>query len=117
MRFEHVKKDVLPFPKFFNRFLKFTLYSAILLGFSIGVGVAGYHFFGDLPWLDSFYNASMILTGMGPIDDMTTTEGKLFASFYALYSGIAFLTTVAVFFAPLAHRFLHVFHLEDEMEK
>lgn len=112
MRFEHYMKALLPFPAFLLRFARFFFYSVLLLGFSLAIGVTGYHLFADLSWLDSFYNASMILTGMGPVSDMTTNEGKLFSSFYALYSGIAFLSTVAVFFAPIAHRFLHVFHLE-----
>ncbi|MBK6904631.1 MAG: hypothetical protein IPH04_17965 [Saprospirales bacterium] len=114
MRFEHSKKAILPFPQFLLRFLKFAMYSGLLIGFSIGIGIFGYHFYGNISWLDAFYNSSMILTGMGPVDRMTTNAGKWFASFYALYSGIAFLSTVAVFIAPLAHRFLHIFHLDEQ---
>ena len=76
--------------------------------------MAGYHCFGNLPWVDSFLNASMILTGMGPVDRMETDAGKLFSSFYALFSGVAFLTFVAVLFSPLYHRFMHKFHLDIE---
>jgi hypothetical protein len=65
-------------------------------------------------WVDGFLNASMILTGMGPVDRMETTPGKLFAAFYALYSGLAFLTMVAVLITPIYHRFIHNFHLECE---
>jgi hypothetical protein len=69
---------------------------------------------GELPWIDSFLNASMILTGMGPVDKMTCEAGKLFAAFYSLYSGVAFLTTMGVILAPILHRALHKFHLGDE---
>ena len=87
-----------------------------LIAASLGVGMVGYHVFGDLPWVDSLLNASMILTGMGPVDPMKTTAGKLFASAYALFSGVAFLTIVGVLLAPVVHRFLHHFHLEIDGE-
>jgi hypothetical protein len=76
------------------------------------MGSAGYHHLDGLPWIDSLLNASMILAGMGPVDQIHSTAAKLFASFYALYSGIAFLTMLAILVAPLLHRFLHRFHLE-----
>ena len=79
---------------------------------SLALGVLGYHFLARLTWLDALVNASMILTGMGPVDQMTTVGAKLFASFYALFSGVAFLTIVAVLLAPAVHRFLHRFHLD-----
>ena len=82
----------------------------------MGIGTFGYRYFGEISWIDAFYNASMILTGMGPVNEMITVEAKLFSSFYALFSGIAFLTTVAIIFAPIAHRLLHILHIE-EMEK
>lgn len=69
---------------------------------------------GDMTWLDSFYMACMILTGMGPVAEMTTTKAKLFSSFYALYSGVAFLSITAVFFAPIIHRLLHILHVETD---
>ena len=81
---------------------------------SLAVGMAGYHFIGGLTWIDALHNSAMILTGMGPVDPMRTTGGKLFASFYALYSGIAFLSMTAVLLAPVIHRALHKFHLDDD---
>ena len=84
---------------------------SLILG-SLALGVTGYHVFGRLSWLDALVNASMILTGMGPVDPITTTSGKLFESFYALFSGVMFLTSIAVLLAPAAHRFLHRFHLD-----
>lgn len=85
-----------------------------LIVFSLGLGVAGYAYFGHLSVIDALLNASMILTGMGPVNPMTTIGGKLFASFYALYSGLAFLTIAATVFGPVFHRFMHKFHLEIE---
>ena len=90
-----------------------------IIAFSLLVGSAGYHYLSDLPWIDSLLNASMILAGMGPVDPLTTASAKLFATFYALYSGVAFLTIMAVLMAPLLHRLLHKFHMEiseDERE-
>lgn len=88
--------------------------SALIVAGSLLIGSVGYHHFGQLSWIDALLNASMILTGMGPVDPMTTTAGKLFATFYALYSGVAFLTMMAVILAPLIHRLLHKFHLDEE---
>ena len=79
---------------------------------SLALGVLGYHLVAGLSWIDALVNASMILTGMGPVNEMTTVGAKLFASFYALFSGVAFLTIVAVLLAPAVHRFLHRFHLD-----
>jgi hypothetical protein len=73
----------------------------------------GYHYVGALSWIDSFYNTSMILTGMGPVNEMKTDGAKTFASIYALFSGIVFLSTVAIFFAPIAHRLMHLLHVDE----
>ena len=91
----------------------FMLGSAFLL-FSIIIGVLGYHHYFELGWVDSFYNASMILTGMGPVDKAINNGGKIFASFYAIYSGVAFLSCVAIILSPVVHRFLHKFRLDIE---
>ncbi len=82
---------------------------------SLGIGMAGYRGFEGLSWLDAFLNSAMILSGMGPVATMHTAAGKLFAGCYALYSGLALITTVAVIFAPIFHRFLHKFHLEADL--
>jgi hypothetical protein len=79
---------------------------------AVGIGAAGYHAFDDLPWLDAALNATMILTGMGPVNPVVTPAGKLFAIAYALFSGVFFLTMVAVLLAPALQHFLHRFHLE-----
>jgi len=114
--FEHHKKPLLTRRQFIRRQIRYTGFSMLILFFSLGVGTAGYHIFGNLVLIDAFLNASMILTGMGPVDHLDTTGGKLFASCYALFSGISFLTFVGVLFAPVYHRFLHKFHLDIEQQ-
>ena len=116
MKLEHKKQEVVPFSRFLIRLSRYTLFAAILILFSVGIGMAGYHHFGQLNWLDSFHMTCMILTGMGPTSEMHTTNAKLFSSFYALYSGVAFLSIVAVFFAPIVHRILHILHVDRDEE-
>jgi ABC-type glycerol-3-phosphate transport system permease component len=112
--FEHHKKPLISREAFYRRMLMSFLWSVIIVFISLSIGILGYHFTENLGWLDSLLNASMILGGMGPVDVLKTPMGKLFASFYALFSGIAFLTTVAVVLAPVLHRFLHKFHLNEK---
>ena len=111
--FNEKNKNILPPKAFIKRVSKYAFYSIILLIISLGIGVFGYHFIGTLGWIDSLYNASMILTGMGPVNEMKTEAAKLFASFYALFSGVVFLSTVAIFFAPFAHRLMHLLRIDD----
>lgn len=113
MRFENKNKKLLPFPQFLARVLRFFLYSLVLILISVLVGTLGYRYYADLSWIDAFYNACMILTGMGPVSIMPNNAAKIFSSFYALFSGIAFLSTLAIIFAPIAHRFLHMLHIDD----
>ena len=114
--FESRHSPLLDRAEFLWRQLRFAGVSAALVAAALWIGAAGYHVFGALPWLDAVLNAAMILTGMGPVDRMETTAGKLFATAYALASGVIFLTTVAVLFAPVLHRFFHRFHLELDDE-
>jgi hypothetical protein len=93
---------------------KYSLVAFILVIGSVSIGVIGYHFLGHLNIIDSFHMACMILTGMGPVAEMKTDEAKFFSSFYALYSGVAFLSITAVFFAPIIHRVLHILNVEVE---
>ena len=116
--FEKKNEAIASDKEFRKRLTIFIAIDFFLLVFSLFIGIIGYHILGGLDWIDSFLNASMILGGMGPVDPVKTTAGKLFASFYALFSGIVFLVAVGVIFAPLFHRFLHKFHLaEDDKQK
>ena len=110
--FEHKSQPLLTPLAFYARMARSVAVVAGIVAFSLYLGSAGYHYLGGLAWIDALLNASMILTGMGPVDPLPSAAAKLFATFYALYSGIAFLTVMAVLVAPLLHRFLHKFHLE-----
>jgi hypothetical protein len=117
MKLEHRKQEVARFPTFMVRLIRYWLFTSLVVAFSLGLGMAGYRIWGGLDWLDSFHMASMILTGMGPVAEMTTPAAKTFSSFYALYSGIAFFSMTAVLFAPIIHRVFHILHVEvDRLE-
>ena len=112
--FEHRHEALLPRAAYRRRVLRgFALGLTIICG-SLGIGVIGYHFTENIPWLDALVSASMILFGEGPTLPLQTNAGKWFASFYAMFSGVAFITIVGVIFAPAFHRFLHRFHLVTE---
>ena len=84
----------------------------VLIAFSLSVGMAGYHWIGELSWIDAFLDSAMILSGMGPLATLHSDAAKLFAGFYAIYCGIMLIATTGVMFGPLIHRSLHKFHLE-----
>jgi len=113
MRLERKDENILPRRQFLARQARYSLGAAAIVAVSLAIGVVGYHTLGRLEWIDALLNASFILTGMGPVDPLKTVAGKLFASAYAIFSGVAFLSTIGVLMTPLAHRFLHQFHLED----
>ncbi len=100
--------------QYLSSILKNGLFASSVIFISLLIGILGYMYFFNLGFVDGLYNASMILTGMGPVDKPINNAGKIFASFYALYSGVAFLTSVAVLFSPIVHRFLHKFRLDIE---
>lgn len=110
--YEHRSQPLLPRYLFLRRMLGHGLVALSLVLLALAIGVAGYHFVEGLPWLDALLNASMILGGMGPVNELHTAGGKLFASGYALFSGMAFLATAGILVAPVAHRLLHRLHLE-----
>ncbi len=113
--YEHRKQPLASRKVFVQRLAKNAGITAVIIFISLGIGMVGYHFLEGLPWIDALLNASMILGGMGPVDTLHTTAGKIFASFYALYSGIILLACVGVLAAPIFHRFMHKSHLaEDE---
>ena len=112
--YEHHKQPLASREVFAQRLVRNGLIGLVLLMFSLGVGMIGYHFLENLSWIDSLLNASMILGGMGPVSPLKTDAGKIFASFYALYSGVVLLASVGVLATPIFHRFLHRFHLAEE---
>jgi hypothetical protein len=115
--FEHKGKPLISPAAFRNRLLSFIGVAVGLVVASLAVGVAGYRSLESLSWIDALVNASMLLGGMGPVDQLHTNAGKLFASFYALYSGIVFLVAAGLVVAPVFHRFLHHFHFEEDSNR
>ncbi|HXC04882.1 MAG TPA: hypothetical protein VNZ86_09035 [Bacteroidia bacterium] len=99
--------------KYRSRVLKGLLIASVTVFLSLFGGMLGYHFICDLGWVDSLLNASMILTGMGPVDPMHTDAAKIFASGYAIFSGVTFLTSIAILLGPMVHRAMHRFHIDD----
>ena len=112
--YEHHRQPLAKRSVFVKRLALNGLLGLILLAFSLGMGMVGYHFLEGLSWIDSLLNASMILGGMGPVAPLQTVAGKIFASFYALYSGVILLASVGILVAPIFHRFLHRFHLAED---
>lgn len=112
--FEHRSEPLLPRHSFLARAALYAGAASLLIGAALGCGVVGYHYLGGLPWIDALVNASMILGGMGPVDPITSHAGKLFASFYALFSGLLFIGAASLVLAPFIHRVMHKLHLDDE---
>jgi hypothetical protein len=111
--YERRQQPLLSRAKFLRRVGRHGLVALGVLVFGLGIGVLGYHWLAHLNWIDSLLNASMILGGMGPIDPLPNNAAKLFASFYALFSGLAFVGIVSVLLAPFVHRLLHRIHAEE----
>ena len=115
--FERHNEKLLSRRKFLIRLLKFGLISVVLILVSLVIGMAGYHIFEGLSWVDAFLNAAMLMGGMGPVNALQTDAGKIFAGVYALYCGMVLLIAVGIFAVPILHRFLHHFHLESEKKQ
>lgn len=111
--FEHRSERLITRAAFARRLGRHALTAALIMTFSLFIGIVGYEHFEHLPWRDAFLNSAMLLGGMGPVDALKTPAGKLFAGFYALYAGIVFLGTATVLLAPVLHRILHTFHCDE----
>ena len=108
--YEHHSERAISRVLFYRRMGKTLLWAALATAVSLSIGTAGYHFLEHIPWIDALLSASMILAGMGPVAELKTNAGKLFASFYALYSGLVLIGLMGLLLAPLFHRILHTFH-------
>lgn len=108
---------LLPSHLFYRRLTRNLALGVAIILFSLCIGMFGYHHFEKMTWVDAYVNAAMILSGMGPISNLQTIGGKIFAGTYALFSGIVFLVVIAIIFAPVIHRFFHKFHLDDTKTK
>jgi hypothetical protein len=112
--YEHRTRPILSRADFTKRVARHAMLAFFALAVALGIGVVGYHTLGELEWLDALLNASMILGGMGPVDPLHKPVAKLFASGYALFSGLAFIGVASLLVAPFAHRLLHRFHLDEQ---
>ena len=114
---EHKKQKLAPIKVYYQRLWRNALVGFAIMALCLLLGVLGYKFtIPELDWYDSLLNASMILSGMGPMIDpgiKLTNTAKVFASMYALFSGVAFISTIGILIAPIAHRFFHKLHVED----
>jgi len=114
---ESKHQPIAPFSVFRRRIIKSVLLGMGILFICLMIGVFGYHYTAGIGWLDSLHNACMILSGMGPVVNIETVSGKLFSSFYALFSGVIFITNIGVILAPAIHRFFHRMHVQQPEEK
>lgn len=111
--YEHRKQKLASVKIFYRRILKQLIIASVILIVCLAIGILGYHYTANIAWLDSLHNASMILSGMGPVVEIKTDSGKWFSSFHALFSGVVFITNIGIILAPAIHRMFHRFHLED----
>jgi len=112
--YEHRKQPLASRATFYQRVLKNIIIALVIMTICLVIGIAGYHYWGEASWLDSLHNASMILSGMGPVVEISSVSGKIFSSAYALFSGVIFITNVGVILAPAIHRIFHRLHLEEK---
>lgn len=111
--YEHRTAPLLPASAFRWRLVRHGTYAVGVLAVSLLVGTVGFHRLAEQPTIDALLTAAMLLGGMGPVGEIRSTPGKLFAAAFALYAGLVFLVIAAIVVAPIFHRFLHMFHLEE----
>ncbi len=111
--YEPANKPLLPIRKFIARITINFLLGLLIVLFSLGIGMIGYRYLGEMSWIDAYLNAAMILSGMGPVTELKNTDAKFFSGTYALFSGIVFLVVIVIMFAPIYHRYMHKFHIKD----
>ena len=112
--FEKKNQPLVSTSAFLKRMLWNLFVATGLLVICLAIGILGYHYTDNIKWIDALHNASMILSGMGPVVEIKSTVGKLFSSFYALFSGVAFITNIGIVLAPMAHRIYHTLHVSEE---
>jgi len=111
--FEHKRQPLASKKIFYKRIAWSIFLASMILIVCLAIGIVGYHYTAGIEWLDSLHNASMILSGMGPVVTINSTAGKWFSSFYALFSGVVFITNIGLILAPAVHRIMHRLHLEQ----
>lgn len=112
--YENKRQPLASRSTFYQRVLKNIIIATVIMFICLAIGIAGYHFIGDVAWIDAVHNASMILSGMGPVVEIKSDAGKLFSSAYALFSGVIFITNIGVILAPSLHRLFHRLHVDQK---
>jgi hypothetical protein len=112
MLYEQHHHQLLSWPGFLRRAGQHAALGGLIAAIAVAIGTIGYHELDELDWIDSFLNASMILSGMGPVDKMNSSSAKVFAALYALFSGLVFIGIMGIVLAPWFHRLMHTFHVE-----
>lgn len=112
--YEHKSEPLASKKVYYSRLYRNAFVASAILSVCLAIGIVGYRYAGPMSWIDALHNASMILSGMGPVAEVKTSAGKIFSSFYALFSGVAFITNIGFLIAPVAHRFFHKLHVEGE---
>ena len=115
--YERRHEPLAPFPVFVGRIVRSVGLATALIGASLAIGVAGYHWIAKFAWIDALLNASMILGGMGPVGPLDSDAAKVFASLYALYSGLLLIALMGILLTPIVHRMLHRFHMDSNSDK
>jgi hypothetical protein len=111
--YEHKNQALAPVHVFKKRIFKNVFYVLLFIIAIWSIGILGYHFIANIPWIDALHNAAMILSGMGPVVVIENTAGKIFSSLFAIFSGIAFVTSVGFILAPMVHRLFHSLNIEE----
>jgi len=111
--YEHKKQKLAPKKIFYKRVLNNIFLALSVMAICLIIGITGYHYTAGIPWLDALHNASMILSGMGPVVEINTVSGKWFSSLYAIFSGVVFITNIGIILAPVIHRLIHRLHIEE----
>ena len=111
-KYERSHQKLAPFSVFAQRVATAVLVACGVIALVLFIGIAGYHWLGGLDWIDSLLEASMILGGMGPVNPIKTSAAKIFASGYALFSGLVFIGIMGIVLTPVVHRALHKFHVD-----
>jgi hypothetical protein len=114
--FERKHEELASVTVFVKRIFAALGIAFCLIGIALAIGISGYHLLGGFGWIDSLLEASMILGGMGPVNSLSNDSVKVFASMYALFSGLIFIAVMGVVLSPIVHRFLHKFHVDEEDE-
>jgi hypothetical protein len=112
--FERKHQKLASFSVFTRRLARFFVMALLLILIALSIGIAGYHWIAGLGWVDAFLNASMILGGMGPVNQLVSAGAKIFAALYAIFSGLVFIAVMGIVLSPIAHRMLHQFHMDDK---